>query len=138
MSIYLVALNEDTQNDWRVLKQQWPGRFYVLNGHLAFVAPQDVNEADRIATILGMSDQKQCIPHSFDFFRRGSRAARVCGDISGTLGIIAGVNDSSPGNDWAFMEVWRLRSHHRNSDRAALGLPGVFGAERSINVSPNN
>lgn len=59
MSIYLVALNEDTQDGWRVLKQQWPGRFYILNDHLAFVAPQDVNEADRIATILGMSDQKQ-------------------------------------------------------------------------------
>ena len=62
-----------------------------------------------------------CVPHSFDFFRRGRRAAPVCGNYR-----ISGVMPESTqaratiGAVW----IWRLRSHH-DSDRAALGLPGV-------------
>ena len=60
-------------------------------------------------------------PIPFDFFRRGSRAAPVCGDYR-----VSGVTPESAQARATIgpLRVWRIRSHH-DSDRAALGLPGV-------------
>ena len=56
MSIYLIALNEDSPNDWESLKEAWPDRHYILTDRLAFVAPRGISLTEDIAETLGMDD----------------------------------------------------------------------------------
>ena len=57
MSIYFVVLNEPSEPAWNALKEEWPGRTYILNDRIAFVAPSEserVIVTEDICEALGM------------------------------------------------------------------------------------
>lgn len=58
MSIYLVALNDDSPDDWATLKRTWPGRHHILTDRIAFVAPTELSLCKDIGETLGMNKEK--------------------------------------------------------------------------------
>ena len=59
MSIYIVALNEPSDQVWAALKENWPARHYVMNNVTAFVAPEGIVPADTICKTIGVSPEGQ-------------------------------------------------------------------------------
>ena len=54
MSVYTIIL--DTPNDaaWQAIRENWPGRNYVHNDRVAFVAPEDIVLTSDIAQKVGI------------------------------------------------------------------------------------
>ena len=57
MSIYLIALNDDSPDEWGTLKKSWPNRHYILTNRLAFVAPEGISLTEDIGEILGIDEE---------------------------------------------------------------------------------
>ena len=57
MTIYAIVLNEPDEAAWERVKSGWPDRHYIVTGHLAFVAPEEVILTEGITEELGMDDE---------------------------------------------------------------------------------
>lgn len=55
MRVFAIYLNNPKEDAWRALRERWPGRNYILDDRLAFVAPKDeIVLTSQIAAAMGM------------------------------------------------------------------------------------
>lgn len=55
MSVYLISLNEPSDEVWDKVKNLWPGRHYLLTDRMAFIAPEGITVTQDIADQLDMN-----------------------------------------------------------------------------------
>ncbi len=58
LGIYAVVLHEADEAAWQSLRQEWPGRHFILTDHLAFVAPEGTTTTTHIAESSGIGDER--------------------------------------------------------------------------------
>ena len=58
MSVYGVFLNEPDREAWQTLETTWPDRHFILNGNLAFVAPEGIITTKQIAENVGLGSER--------------------------------------------------------------------------------
>ena len=56
MSVYLIAIHEQSAAVWERLKTTWPSRHHLVTDTLAFVAPEGITTAVDVAKKVGMTD----------------------------------------------------------------------------------
>ena len=54
MSIYGIVLDEPSEDAWAALADKWPGRHFILDERLAFVAPEGISLTSDPAKVVGM------------------------------------------------------------------------------------
>ena len=54
MSTFAIYLNAPNEAAWSAVRQAWPGRHFILDDRLAFVAPTDDTLTSDIAAHVGM------------------------------------------------------------------------------------
>lgn len=67
MTVYAVFLNKADEPTWRTLAETWPGRHYILNEHMAFVAPEGITTTAEIAAALGIGKERDVLGIVFDW-----------------------------------------------------------------------
>ena len=67
MSTYAVYLNEPDAQAWDAIKTTWPGRYFILTDHLAFVAPEGITTTAAVAEIVGIGEERKVAGIVFDW-----------------------------------------------------------------------
>ena len=57
MSTYAIFLNVPNQDAWEGLKAEWPGRYFIMDDRLAFVAPEGITTTTDIANVVGINQE---------------------------------------------------------------------------------
>lgn len=57
MSTYAVFLNAPNQSAWDAIRAEWPGRHFILDDRLAFVAPEGISTTADIANAVGINPE---------------------------------------------------------------------------------
>ena len=55
MSVYIIALHQESASVWQQMKDTWPGRHHVITSTLAFVAPPGISTPSEVANTLGIT-----------------------------------------------------------------------------------
>ncbi len=58
MSIYLVALNDPSDEAWDAIRDNWPKHHLMLTDRLAFVAPEESALTSMVAETIGINAEK--------------------------------------------------------------------------------
>ena len=67
MTVYAVFLNEADESAWQALAEKWPGRHFILNEHMAFVAPEGITTTAEIAAVAGIGEEHDVLGIVFDW-----------------------------------------------------------------------
>ena len=68
MSIYAVFLNQKDDKAWDAVQREWPkGRCFILDGRLAFVAPEGITTTAEIAKIVGINKENDRLGIVFEY-----------------------------------------------------------------------
>ena len=57
MSIYAIYLNGSDENSWKLVREKWPERHFILDDRLAFVAPTETTTTQDIAENVALDDK---------------------------------------------------------------------------------
>ena len=67
MTIYAVFLNKADAPAWQALEEAWPRRHFILNEHMAFVAPEGITTTAEIAEAVGIGEERGVLGIVFDW-----------------------------------------------------------------------
>ena len=54
MNVYFICLVEPNVDAWSRLEKQWPDRYHIIDGRMAFVSPKDIKTARDVRDTLGI------------------------------------------------------------------------------------
>ena len=61
MSTYAVYLDEPNEGVWDTVKAKWPGRHYILDDRMAFVAPAGITTSAQVSEAVGICEDQQLL-----------------------------------------------------------------------------